>query len=170
MIYNRSDRRLEYPTCKAIETPNHLIINGYLYDKKTLTRVSTEQIDVGWNNYPADKYRLGVRHRYYNSIRTDYTYGRDYQGGNTFYDLVDENGYINGTAMWIDQDDPSIEWVWCGDSVLKIDIHKKTVKRINGNYRALCLDGTRPRFQIFICCRANKFYRFRRTSSISICF
>ena len=135
MIYNRSDRRLEYPTCKAIETPNHLIINGYLYDKKTLTRVSTEQIDVGWNNYSADKYRLGIRYRYFNSIRNDYSYGCDYQSGNTFYDLVDEDGYINGTAMWIDQDDPSIEWVWCGDSVLKINIHKKTVKRIKGNYQ-----------------------------------
>ena len=135
MIYNRSDRRLEYPTCKAIETPNHLIINGYLYDKKTLTRVSTEQIDVGWNNYSADKYRLGVSHRYFNSIRNNYSYGCDYKSGNTFYDLVDEDGYINGTAMWIDQDDPSIEWVWCGDSVLKINIHKKTVKRIKGNYQ-----------------------------------
>lgn len=135
MIYNISDRRLEYPTCKAIETPNHLIINGYLYDKKTLTRVSTEQIDVGWNNYSADKYRLGVRHRYFNSIRNNYSYGCDHQSGNTFYDLVDEDGYINGTAMWIDQDDPSIEWVWCGDSVLKININKKTVKRIKGNYQ-----------------------------------
>ena len=132
MIYNRSERRLEYPTCKAIETPNHLIINGYLYDKKTLTRVSTEQIDVGWNNYVQNKYRLGVRHRYFNIIRPDATYGTDYYKSNVFYDLVDENGYIKSTAMWIDQDDTSIEWVWSGDSILKIDIHKKTVKRING--------------------------------------
>lgn len=132
MIYNRSERRLEYPTCKAIETPNHLIINGYLYDKKTLTRVSTEQIDVGWNDYAQNKYRLGVRHRYFNIIRPDATYGTDYYKSNVFYDLVDENGYIKSTAMWIDQDDPSIEWVWSGDSILKIDIHKKTVKRING--------------------------------------
>ena len=135
MIYNKSERRLEYPTCKAIETPNHLIINGYLYDKKTLTRVSTEQIDVGWNNYPPDKYRLGVRHRYFNGIRPGEAYGVDYYSSNVFYDLNDENGHIKGTAMWIDQDDSSIEWVWCGDSILKIDIHKKTVKRIKGTYR-----------------------------------
>ena len=132
MIYNKSAKRLEYPTCKAIETPNHLIINGYLYDKKTLTRVSTEQIDVGWNNYAPDIYRLGVCHRYFNNIRNGNVYGYDNYGANVFYDLNDENGQIKCNAMWIDQDDPSIEWLWCGDSILKIDIHKKTVKRING--------------------------------------
>lgn len=127
MIFPKANPRLDYVTCKAIETPKHLILDGYLYDKRTLAKVSNERIDVGWNKNPTDDKRTSLGTRFRNQKLPESTYG--YQFGYSVDGFFDTNGVSKATAMWIDSTDPTIEWVWCGDSVLRINTVTKEVKR-----------------------------------------
>lgn len=129
MIFPKANPRLDYVICKAVETPKHLILDGYLYDKRTLAKVSNERIDVGWNKKTTDDKRLGLITRFHNQQLPESTYG--YQFGYSVDGFFDTDGVSKATAMWVDSTDPTIEWVWCGDSILKINSVTKKVQRFD---------------------------------------
>lgn len=129
MIFPKINPRLDYVTCKAVETPKHLILDGYLYDKMTLAKVSDERINVGWNKNPTDDKRISLITRFHNMLLpSDQAYGLQFYTTDGFFDT---NGISKATAMWIDSTYPTIEWVWCGDSILKIDMITKKVQRFD---------------------------------------
>lgn len=56
MIFNKDRNRLNYPVVDVIETASYLIIQQTLYDKKTLSKLSSDILDIGYGNINSANY------------------------------------------------------------------------------------------------------------------
>ena len=134
MIYRKkSELVTDQIINRVIETPNHLIIDGYLYDKKTLTRIPSEKIVV-MNGSNIHCHGINVRyHTTTNENGREEHYVYNFLT-NEFYNLRDEYGIARSNGMWVDQDDPSVEWVHTGNSIIKIDRSHNVIDQFPLNF------------------------------------
>lgn len=121
MIFGNTISRLEYPTCKAIETSNFLIINGETYDKKTLAKLNSKQLELGFLNVTNYNKLLGLSSVFDGtaSTWTHASYNADV--GSCF-----EYNVAKNFMSVVDSKDGNIEWSIIGETVIKFNIEKKT--------------------------------------------
>lgn len=118
MIYGSSNR-LDYPTCKVIETDVYIIINGVTYDKKTLAKLNITPLEVGFYNIPDHSKNLGLSicHSIEPLYSTTYMY---------WYGTASEDEVPTHITTVADSQNNYIEWTIHGDGVIKYDTTKKT--------------------------------------------
>lgn len=139
MIYGNGNR-LDYPTCKVIETNTYLIINGVTYDKKSLTKINITPLEVGFYNIEDHKKNLALS--ICHSIKPLYNESYMY-----WYGTASEREVATHRTTVIDSVNPEIEWTIHGDGLIKYNTSNKT-------YNVYRLDETKfksyPIFDSFL--------------------
>lgn len=118
MVYGNLGR-LDYPTCKVIETENFIIINGITYDKKTLAKLSNIPLELGFFNLDTHKTCLAVETMH--AITN-----RGVSGYYFWYSNMSQNEVCGARATITDSTNGNIEWTIFGDGVIKFDVTAKT--------------------------------------------
>lgn len=118
MVYGSSNR-LDYPTCKVIETDVYIIINGVTYDKKTLAKLNITPLEVGFYNIADHNKNLGLS--ICHSIKPLDGYVYTYWYGTSY-----EHEVPTHRTSIPDSQNNYIEWTIHGDGVIKYDTTKKT--------------------------------------------
>lgn len=118
MIYGSSNR-LDYPTCKVIETDIYIIINGVTYDKKSLAKLNITPLELGFYNVADHNKNLGLSicHSILPLDTPTYFY---------WYGTASEDEVPTHITSVADSRDSYIEWTIHGDGVIKYDTTKKT--------------------------------------------
>ena len=118
MIYGDSNR-LDYPTCKVIETENFIIINGITYDKKTLAKLNNKPLEVGFFNVEDHNRNMALEvcHQVQPLRNQQYLY---------WYSNASEHEVPVHRATFTDSKNGEIEWTIHGDGIIKYNTTKKT--------------------------------------------
>ena len=118
MIYGSGDR-LDYPTCKVIETNTYIIINGVTFDKKTLAKINITPLEVGFYNMEDHKKNLALEicHSIQPLYNAEYMY---------WYGTASEREIATHRTTVVDNKNSEIEWVIHGDGIIKYNTVNKT--------------------------------------------
>ena len=118
MIYGSGDR-LDYPTCKVIETNTYIIINGVTFDKKTLAKINITPLEVGFYNMEDHKKNLALEicHSIQPLYNAEYMY---------WYGTASEREIATHRTTVVDNKNSEIEWVIHGDGIIKYNTTNKT--------------------------------------------
>ena len=120
MIYSDSNR-LEYPTCKVVETETFIVINGITYDKKTLQKINTKTLEVGFNNIT--KLNKAILPNI--SCEAEYAVQASYKG---ILSTIHEDEIPVGKCSVVDNKNSNLEWTFAGESLIEFDLEHNTFK------------------------------------------
>lgn len=129
MIYGSNTPRLEYPTIKAIETDSFLIINGETYDKKTLAKLNNRPLELGMNNITTYNKILCLNQTFDSTISTWM-----HDSYRAKLACLAEDSIPRCRCSVVDSSNHNIEWTVYGETVIKMNIEKKTFELFRHGY------------------------------------